>query len=396
MARGSVTNHGTSFGYAVRLDTAEVRGRYLRRRGFARKKNAEAELTRVLDLVKVARDPDERRRTGSMIFELSRWGRPLPAVEAWRRKLEGSAGELTLGEFLDEWLAGKLDVKPTTLRLYRHWVGAYLVPHLGHIRLDSVSKVEVRAMFDASATGLSAQHEVLKLLRGALKAAVADGLIDRHQLAGFRLPRREPRELRVWTPAEVRTFLAYVRDDRLGPLFELELTTGLRVGELCGLRWEDLDGPVLRVRRQLHFEDKRPVVSTPKTPSSRRSLRLDAETLAALDRWRRRQREELFALGVRQAPDTWLFTREDGEPLRTWSLVRRLRELAEAWNLPPLRFHDLRHTYATLALRAGVSPKVVSERLGHSGIGITLDVYSTVIEELEDEATTKVRGLLGQ
>jgi integrase len=173
--------------------------------------------------------------------------------------------------------------------------------------------------------------------------------------------------------------------------------TGMRRGEVLGLRWADLDldNGWLSVRQTLIVVDNHAQLSQPKTIRGRRQLALDPETIMVLRGHRRNQAAERLAAGPSWTPSDLVFTRQDGTPLHP-EYVRRLfdRHLQRA-ELPRIRFHDLRHTHATLALQAGVHPKVVSERLGHTTVSITLDVYSHAIPGIQQDAASTVAALVG-
>jgi integrase len=207
-------------------------------------------------------------------------------------------------------------------------------------------------------------------------------------------PRRG--ELRTWTAEELRQFLDSVRDDRLYAAWRVAALTGMRRGEVLGLRWADLDLDAgwLAVRQTLVVVENHFEISEPKTTRGHRQLALDPETIMALRSHRKNQAAERLAAGPAWTTSALVFTRQDGTPLHP-EHVRRLfdRHLQRA-GLPRIRFHDLRHTHATLALQAGVHPKVVSERLGHTTVAMTLDVYSHAIPAMQQEAATIVADLL--
>ena len=169
-------------------------------------------------------------------------------------------------------------------------------------------------------------------------------------------------------------------------------TTGLRRGELLGLRWTDVD----LTTRRIHIRQTPMSVggelsfSTPKTARSRRAISLDGATAAALKAHRAAQAAERLALGLGNASEALVFTREDGTPVRPDSLSRHFQLTAKRLGLPVIRVHDLRHTYASIALTAGTHPKVVADRLGHATVGITLDTYSHVVQSLEEQAAEAV------
>jgi integrase len=205
-----------------------------------------------------------------------------------------------------------------------------------------------------------------------------------------------PPELQVWTPEQLRTFLGHARQDRLYPLWLLVATTGMRRAELAGLRWVDIDLDAARL------SPRRPRVvvnyvvheSEPKTRMGKRSLALDPATLTALQEHKGRQEQERAEVGSAWRDSGLVFTRPDGSPIHPDLITDWFRRLARGAGLPPIRLHDVRHSYATAALAAGIPAKVISERLGHATIAITLDVYSHVIPGMDAQAANAVASLI--
>jgi integrase len=202
--------------------------------------------------------------------------------------------------------------------------------------------------------------------------------------------------MRCWTSAQARAFLAGVKGDSLEPFWRLALATGMRRGELLGLKWGDIDSPKARVavRRAIAVIDGVPIESEPKTRRGRRTIPIDETSLAVLKQQRVRDLERALLLGRRLSDEDYVFSTADGGPLNPDAVSKRFRRLARAADLPLIRLHDLRHTHATLALEAGIHPKVVSERLGHGSVAITLDTYSHAVPSLESEAAERIEELL--
>ena len=202
--------------------------------------------------------------------------------------------------------------------------------------------------------------------------------------------------MRVWSPEELRTFLTSVRSDRLYGLWVLLATTGLRRGEAAGLRWDDLDLDAgrLKVIQTIVTIDGKPVIGKPKTENSAREIGLDPQTVAVLRSHRAQGAEEQLALGKALRDADLVFVWQDGNPVHPDVLTKTFQRLAEAAKLPVIRLHDLRHSYASAALEAGVPLKVVSDRLGHGSIAITADLYSHVRHEVDQAAADQVAGLI--
>jgi integrase len=316
----------------------------------------------------------------------------------------------TVGDFLKAWLDGcRVRVRPSTWASYRLNVQAHIIPALGTIPLQSVTAAGLNAFYAdllqagrvGREGGLSPRtvRYVHTILRRALADAVRQNRLSRNvaDLAdpppqrGAQAP-----EMKTWTAGELRAFLDYAADDRLYPAFLLAATTGMRRGEIAGLRWRDVDLEAgrLAVTQTLISLGNKAAVSTPKTAKGRRQVALDGSTAAVLRAHRRRQVEERLAWGPAYQDGDLVFCREDGTPINPALLSERFERLAREADLPRIRFHDLRHTHATLSLQAGVHPKVVSERLGHASVAITLDVYSHAVAGVQEEAAEKVAALV--
>jgi integrase len=208
--------------------------------------------------------------------------------------------------------------------------------------------------------------------------------------------------MRTWSAAELKVFLDGVADDRLAGAWWLLATTGMRRGEVLGLRWRDIDleTGVLQISQTLITTDVQrkgmPGMAwgTPKTGKGRRRVALDPTTVAALRAHRSRQNQERLAFAGAYEDLDLVVCREDGHPLHPKSLSYYFGQWGKRFDLPRIRLHDLRHTHATLALRAGVHPRVVQERLGHANVSITLDTYSHVDIQMQADAAARVAALV--
>jgi len=202
--------------------------------------------------------------------------------------------------------------------------------------------------------------------------------------------------MKTWNAGQVRAFLAATADDRYASLWHLLVMTGMRRGEVCGLRWDDVDLEAgrLSVRRALIPYGDGVITSEPKTAKGRRAIALDPGTIEALKAQAARQLADQEEWEGAWSDSGYVFTREDGEPYHPQSVSRSFARAMKTAKLPEIRLHDLRHTHATLALRAGIHPKVVSERLGHATIAITLDTYSHAIPAMQEEAAALIAGLV--
>jgi len=310
--------------------------------------------------------------------------------EGW----EGSDHE-PVASFTQRWLeAVDGTVKPSTLDFYRSKL-AHLVAHYGDRPLRRLDPAALQRMHRTlTAGGLSPRsvHHVHRVTRRMLRDAVRWGILTRNPADLIDPPKVPAVEMRTWTAEQTGRFLDATKDDWCSVGWRLAATTGMRRGELAGLQWDDLDGNRLTVRRSVTMTGNRPTVQQGTKTGRSRTLTLDAETVAQLHRYRVEQRIRQIRVG---GGGPWLLAYDDGRPVSPDWLTRRFRALCEQAGVPTIRLHDVRHTYATLALRAGVHPRVVAERLGHTTVTVTLDTYSHAVPELEAEAAERVAGMIG-
>ena len=309
-----------------------------------------------------------------------------------------------------EWLpAVKATIRPSTFNSYTQHVECHICPHIGSVKLQKLSGSQVNALYAKLAEGGSANgrkglspqtiHHVHACLHKACKDAVRWGHISRNPLDAADPPRKSSdgtKEMKTWTAEQLRAFLDAVHDDRLAALWHTIAMTGMRRGEAIGLRWQDVDleNARLSVRRALIPINREVVVSEPKTAKGRRVIALDPETVEVLKRQAARQLDEQQEWDEAWIDSGLVFTTENGEAVDPESVSRYFRQAVKKAMLPTIRLHDLRHTHATLALQAGVHPKVVSERLGHATVSITLDTYSHAIPAMQEEAAALIAGLV--
>ena len=320
------------------------------------------------------------------------------------------AGKLTVGEHLDRWLRDSVKgtVKETTHANYSYITRVHISPALGHVKLKSLTPAHVRGFYGEKArTNLSAAtvKKMHVVLRKALSQALSDGLIPRNVADGVKPPRARAigEEIKPLNLEECGAFLESSRGERLEALYVLAVHCGLRKGELLALRWEDIDldaaKPALQVRRTLTRGEKgRGWIVGASTKSDKgRRVRLTRRAVAALRDHRKRQLEERMSLGGLWQDQGLLFPNEIGAPFNPSNLRNRsFKRIKDRCGVrKDLRFHDLRHTCATVLLREGVNVKVVSEMLGHASITITLNIYAHVLPDMQDSAANAMEAALG-
>ena len=315
--------------------------------------------------------------------------------------------DLTVKAYLeDRWLPA-LDIEelsPSTVESYRLHVKR-IVPLIGSIPLQKLNRNNISAMAGRLAretspkTGRplspSTRSGLLVVLQSALGDAVKDGLLRANPVVGVKRPKVRRPEMHTWSSAELAKFLRATREDRLGALWHLLALTGLRRGEALGLQWADVDFQHGRlfIQRQRALTGYA-VEERPTKMGKPRAISLDAQTVAVLRRQSQQQLDDATDWGDDWVGDGHVFTRENGEPWHPDRVRKLFEEAVATTDVPRIRMHDLRHTWATLALRAGVHPKVVQERLGHANIAITMDTYSHVLPDMQESAAELVASLV--
>jgi integrase len=318
------------------------------------------------------------------------------------RGLVFEAGNLTVEEYLNRWLTDSVQntVRNTTFERYEQITRKHIVPEIGRAKLKALTPAHVRGIYRKKLeAGLSARtvQYIHVTLHKALKQAVRDGLVPRNSTEAVKPPQVRREEIHPLTSEQVKTLFEAAKGDRLEALYILAVTTGLRQGELLGLKWDDVDmeSSALQVRRTLTTAKGGAVLSAPKTKGSRRTVRLSQTALEALRSHLARQLEEIDRVGSLWRENSLIFASEVGEPLNRHDLtLRRFKPLLRRAGLPEIRFHDLRHTCATLLLSKNVNPKIVSEMLGHATIAITLDTYSHVLPTMQESAAKAMEDAL--
>ena len=315
--------------------------------------------------------------------------------------------DLSLGEYLEaRWLPalGAEELAPSTVAAYKLDV-TRIVARIGTVPLQKLTRTDVAVMAARLASDTSkrtgrllapaTRRASLITLQHALDDAVKAGLLEANPAAGVKRPKVRRPEMHTWTGPELSTFLRATRGGRLGSLWHLLALTGLRRGEALGLKWSDVDFDHGRLALQRQRVMRGSEVAERQTKTGKpRSVSLDTDTTAVLRRQSKQQLDDAAEWSAAWIGDGHVFARENGEPWNPNRVTKLFDQAVRAVDVPHVRLHDLRHTWATLALRAGVHPKVVQERLGHANISITMDTYSHVLPDMQESAAELVAALV--
>lgn len=303
--------------------------------------------------------------------------------------------KLTLEAFSRQWLTdyAELNMRPSTHQYYEHLLRLHAWPHIGAVKMSELRPSHIQRVLAVAQRGGKSPKTVKHIhatMRRVLAQAVKWGLLQRNPASLVDTPRVPRKEIQVWSAEQAQTFLDAVQAHWLHPFFHLALATGMRRGELIGLQWRDVDwtAGTVSVRRSAVANRGKTVLQEPKTAAGTRTITVGERALAVL-REHRTAMHRQHGLGILQ-----VFPSEIGTLLPTTTPRRVMARHIKTTGLPHIPLHGLRHTHATLLLVAGIHPKVVSERLGHSSVQITLDTYSHLLPNLQREAATAIDAVL--
>jgi len=315
---------------------------------------------------------------------------------------------LTLGQWLEDWIDSYVttNCSPRTVDSYRSEIRGHIIPALGaipltHLRPQHLQSYYARALLQGRVDGkggLSARtvqyHH--RILFEALGHAVKMGLLGRNIAEAVDPPRPERKSMATLAPEDVPRFLEVAHDTLYYLLFYTALYTGMRLGDLLGLRWcdVDLDMASLSVVQALYKRRGICEMKEPKSSHSRRQIALSPSLVVLLRKHRIEEQAQRILLGKSLDDGDLVFCHPDGSPLDPGTVTHTFARVITEAGLSRIRFHDLRHTHATLMLKQGVHPKIVSERLGHASVAITLDTYSHVLPGLQEAAAERFDMLL--
>lgn len=347
-------------------------------------------------LIEVGRDPGTgKRKQVRRAFATKREAQQerakmLTAVAAGRFRVDQ---RMTLGEWLPKWLERRVrdGLRPSSERMYRRYVEQDLVPRIGRVKLADLRRHHVDKLVQdltAAGRGATTVHRIHAVLSSALTAAERLELLDYNPASKVALPKRSVERKRAWEPEQLGEFLDAAAHHRIGVVFEVAVFTGLRRGELAGLQWGDVDleRRELRVRRQLVQLGGKVSEGPVKTAAGEdRVIAFGERTVAALLAWRLQQDSERATWAEAWQDGGWLFTRENGTPLRPAYISRIFEETVARAGVPPMPLHGLRHQHASNLLAQGVDMARISKRLGHATLAITADTYSHLLRGADRE-----------
>lgn len=320
-------------------------------------------------------------------------------IQAVETGIDFDAEKLSVADYITRWLAStEKRVRPKTIERYSELMRLHVVPVIGPIPLLKLKPLHVEKIYErAFERGLSAQSvlHIHRVLFTALRQAVAWQLIPRNVAESVVPPKPEPREVKAMTPDDVVQVLETVSGTPLETPTVLALGTGMRLGEVLGLRWQDvkLDDKAARITQTVQETNHGLVFVPPKTHRSRRAVSLPEFVVQALRMHKKEQSERRLMVGSAWQDFDLIVERGDGQPIRTSTMSNRFADAMRRADIN-LTFHGLRHGHASLMLAAGVNLKVISERLGHSKIGITADLYTHVADQVHVSSAASLDSFL--
>src|SRR5579883_1034929 len=310
------------------------------------------------------------------------------------------SSNMTVGELLRDWLQSHgHDIRPTTLADYEHRINLRIIPALGTVPLQKLTPAHVQQFIDSkrkAGVGTRTLQLCHLHLSQALKRAVSLDLVPRNVAEVVKRPTHRIRDMKAWDVDEARTFLSVAHRSTRGPIWLLALATGMRRGELLGLRWQDVDfeNNTVRVQQSAVVVRGVTVLAKPKTSHPLRTIPVPSAVMAALRQHKAHQNERRLAVGSRWVDTGLVFTSDIGTVIDGNGLKNDFNALVALAGVRRCRIHDLRHAHASLMIADGVHIKALSERLGHRDVATTLNTYTHAFKEQHQEIADKVGALL--
>lgn len=385
--KGCVTKRGKTWAFVIEVGKHPETGKRKQkwRSGFATKPEAEAELAKAL--VALNQTANNVQATNSAQSTIN--------AQATNEVQPTTTSE-TVATYLETWLKQKeVQVTPGTFKTYKGYVNKHIIPSLGHLPLDGLSAIQIQNFIldlqtkEENKLSNRTIHHIRSILHNALESAVKFELISKNVSNPVTTPKVKKVHIKVWDEHQLKTFLQEAKKERYYIAFLIACATGMRLGEVVGVKWEDVDfnTRTLSVKRSYTRAHKGYQFNQPKTSTGYRVIALPQPVLEELEAHRVTQAREKGKKGYK---DHRLITQtRNGTPVSPRNLYRDWRDVVKRANLPRIRFHDLRHTHASLLLKQGTNAKVVAERLGHSNIQLTLNTYSHLLPNMQAEAAEK-------
>jgi len=301
-------------------------------------------------------------------------------------------GRLTVAEHLHNWLQGYVSTNcfERTLEGYQSIIERHLIPALGHIQLRQLQPQAIQSYYSKACETLSARtvHHYHRVLSQALKYAVRQGYLGRNPAELVDAPSPRKNTMRTLTPGEVEVLFENAQDSYYYPVVYTAVSTGLRQAELLGLRWRDIDLDMLSISVSQVLYKRHGICEfkEPKTTHSRRRVAMTPKLALFLKKYKAERESLYWQLGQPPTLDSLVFGSLEGKPLDPSVLSHDFARIVKRAGLKGVRFHDLRHTFASLMLLRGAKPKVISEALGHASVAFTMDTYSHIIEGMQEDA----------
>ena len=327
------------------------------------------------------------------------------AIEEAKGLDTAKVGRYTVGQWMEVWFEhyAKINVRPSSHQTYRGYIDNHIKPNIGKVPLEKLTSLELQKFYKKlleqgrvdrlesrrQAKGLSPKtvRNIHQIISSAMNLAREQKLITANPAEGCAPPQLEHKEMKTLTSDQLGAFFREARDSGVYELYYLDLATGLRRGELLGLKWTDidLDRGVLKIQRAISRQNGKVVEAPLKTKNAYRTLPLSADAI-----------DVLKAQKNKAGSSEWVFPSPTGGPLSPDSVLHMLHRVLKRAGLPRIRFHDLRHTFATMALQNGVDVKTVSSMLGHYSAGFTLDTYAHVTTDAQLKAAQTMGNILSR
>ncbi|TPE65923.1 tyrosine-type recombinase/integrase [Halalkalibacterium halodurans] len=292
-------------------------------------------------------------------------------------------------DFMNTWLNDKkTNIQESTFSNYKYLVEKHILPVLGDIELRKITPRDIQSLYNNLKDQISDENirKIHTVIKDSLNRAAKWEMILKNPATLVDAPKVSKKEIEVWDEEEIKMFLEASKDSRYYCAFLLALTTGMRQGEILGLRWKDIDvdNQTISVVQTLSHSGKK-LKAGAKTDAGNRKISIDSNTLEQILKLRTKYKQEMLANRPIYEDHDLVIRTSVGTPLSPRNLLRSFYSLIKKAEVKPIRFHDLRHTHASLLLKQGVNPKIVSERLGHANVRITLDTYSHLLPNLQKE-----------